>query len=170
MLERADDAAARGVQPVAEVRGFANANDAFHQTASSPGGKGAQLAMRGALEMAGLDPAEIDAINAHGTATPNNDLTEAQAITAVFGNDIPSVSSTKGFTGHTLGAAGSVESVFSILSIQEQVVFPNLGWSEPMPELNFRPVTERTQKKINHVLSNSFGFGGNCASVIFSKV
>lgn len=169
MLERASDAEGRGVQPMAEVSGFANANDAFHQTASSPEGKGAQLAMRGALKMARLDPTEIDVINAHGTATPNNDLTEARAIQAVFGEGFPSVSSTKGFTGHTLGAAGSVESVFSILSIQDQVVFPNLGWSDPMPELSFRPVTRLTEKPIRYLLSNSFGFGGNCSSVIFSR-
>ncbi|MBN2238003.1 MAG: beta-ketoacyl-[acyl-carrier-protein] synthase family protein [Bacteroidales bacterium] len=168
VLERASEVQEKPI--LAYVAGYANANDAFHQTASSPEGKGASLAMSRALKMANLNPSEIDYINAHGTATLNNDLSEGLAIEAVFGNEIPLVSSTKPFTGHTLAAAGSIEAVFSILSMQEQVVFPNLNFTTQMKELNFKPVTKLLKdKKIRTILSNSFGFGGNNSSVIFSK-
>lgn len=158
------------VQPIAKVSGYANANDAFHQTASSPEGKGNQMAMGNALNIAGLQPEDIDYINLHGTGTENNDASEGIAIQHLFGNKIPHASSTKAYTGHTLGAAGAVEAVFSYLSIKEQKILPHLRLQTPMPHLNWTPTTEITEKEIKHVLSNSFGFGGNCSSLVFSKV
>lgn len=157
-------------KPLAYLSGYANANDAHHQTASSPEGEGAYLAMQQALKIAGLQPQDIDYMNAHGTATPNNDLSESVAILRMFGSTIPSLSSTKGFTGHTLAAAGAIEAVFSILALQQQKVFPNLNFREAMPETGLIPVTTLQSKKLKHVASNSFGFGGNCSCLIFSAV
>ncbi len=151
------------------VSGYANANDAFHQTASSQDGEGATLAMKKALKVAGLSSKEIDYINAHGTATENNDASESEAILRVFGNKLPKVSSTKAYTGHTLAAAAAIEAVYSILALQNDLVFPNLNFENPIKETNIIPETEVLQKKLNHVLSNSFGFGGNCSTLIFSK-
>jgi 3-oxoacyl-(acyl-carrier-protein) synthase len=155
--------------PLCELSGYANANDAYHQTASSPDGYGPFLSMQNALLNAGLEPRFIDYINAHGTGTDNNDLTEGIAIERIFGENIPLVSSTKPFTGHTLGAAAAVEAVISILSIQHKMVFPNLNFREKMDELHFEPVKEIiTGIEPKHVLSNSFGFGGNDSTLIFS--
>ena len=154
---------------LAYVSGYANANDAFHQTASSEDGEGATLAMQKALKVANLFPKEIGYINAHGTATPNNDSSESKAILRVFDNDVPSFSSTKGFTGHTLAAAGAIEAVYSVLALQNEVVLPNLNFETPMEGTELIPETEIVNKKIKHVLSNSFGFGGNCSTLIFSK-
>lgn len=154
---------------LAYVSGYANANDAFHQTASSEDGEGATLAMQKALKVANLSPKDIGYINAHGTATPNNDSSESKAILRVFDNDIPSFSSTKGFTGHTLAAAGAIEAVYSVLALQNELVLPNLNFETPMKDTGLIPETEVIRKKIKHVLSNSFGFGGNCSTLIFSK-
>ena len=151
------------------VSGFANANDAFHQTASSVDGEGATLAMKKALKVAELKPEEIDYINAHGTATENNDASESEAIRRVFGDHLPNISSTKAYTGHTLAAAAAIEAVYSVLALQNDLVFPNLNFKTPIKETNIVPETEVLQKEINHVLSNSFGFGGNCSTLIFSK-
>jgi 3-oxoacyl-[acyl-carrier-protein] synthase-1 len=152
------------------IAGYANANDAYHQTASSPEGKGAALAMNQALKMAKLNPKDIDYINAHGTATMNNDLSEGLAIQDVFGKNLPKVSSTKPFTGHTLGAAGVIEAVYSILALNNKVIYPNLNFKTQMKELNFQPQKELIQNiELNYVLSNSFGFGGNNSSIIFGK-
>jgi 3-oxoacyl-(acyl-carrier-protein) synthase len=154
---------------LAYVSGFGNANDAYHQTASSENGDGAFLAMQKALETANLKPSDIDYINAHGTATPNNDLSEGRALVRVFGENTPEFSSTKAFTGHTLAAAAAIESVYSILALQNNVVFPNMNFKTPMEEFNLIPETTLKSKNIEHVLSNSFGFGGNCSTLIFSK-
>ncbi|MCK9400147.1 MAG: beta-ketoacyl-[acyl-carrier-protein] synthase family protein [Bacteroidales bacterium] len=155
--------------PLCELSGYANANDAYHQTASSPDGFGPYLSMSQALDSGRLKPADIQYINAHGTGTDNNDLTEGIAIERIFGQHIPLVSSTKPFTGHTLGAAAAVEAVISILSIKNQMVFPNLNFHEKMDELHFEPLKEMiTGKNLRHVLSNSFGFGGNDSTLIFS--
>lgn len=154
---------------LAYVSGYGNANDAFHQTASSENGEGAYLAMQIALESAGLKPSDIDYVNVHGTATPNNDLSEGIAMQRIFGDDVPVFSSTKPFTGHTLAAAAAVEAVYSVLAIQNEVVYPNKNFKTPMKEFNLIPQTELMNKKLNHVLSNSFGFGGNCSTIIFSK-
>ncbi len=154
---------------LAYVKGYGNANDAFHQTASSENGDGATLAMEKALNVAGLKPSEIDYINAHGTATGNNDLSEGRAILRVFGNKVPEFSSTKAYTGHTLAAAGAIEAVFSILALQHNVIFPSLNFKTPMKEFSMIPQTELQQKELKTVLSNSLGFGGNCSALLFSK-
>lgn len=154
---------------LAYLSGYGNANDAFHQTASSENGEGAFLAMKKALKKAQLDPSDINYINAHGTATANNDASESAAIKRIFGNSIPDFGSTKAFTGHTLAAAGAIEAVYSVLALQENVVFPNLNFKTPIPETLLHPVTTVKRKNIQNVLSNSFGFGGNCSTLIFSK-
>ncbi|MDF2933598.1 MAG: beta-ketoacyl-[acyl-carrier-protein] synthase family protein [Chryseobacterium sp.] len=155
---------------LAYLSGYGNANDAHHQTASSENGQGAYLAMEKALKVSGLDKENIDYINVHGTATPNNDLSEGIAMIRIFGeNKVPEFSSTKAFTGHTLAAAAGIEAVYSILAMQHNVIFPNLNFKTKMEEFDLKPVTELKEKNINHVLSNSFGFGGNCSTLIFSK-
>lgn len=154
---------------LAYVSGFGNANDAYHQTASSENGDGAFLAMEKALKIANLQPSHIDYVNAHGTATPNNDLSEGRALIRIFGDNTPEFSSTKAFTGHTLAAAAAIEAVYSVLALQNNIIFPNLNFVTPMEEFNLIPQTTLKNKEINHVLSNSFGFGGNCSTVIFSK-
>ncbi|MGI9583501.1 beta-ketoacyl-[acyl-carrier-protein] synthase family protein [Chryseobacterium sp. RRHN12] len=155
---------------LAYLSGYGNANDAHHQTASSENGQGAFLAMQQALKISGLEKENIDYINVHGTATPNNDLSEGIAMIRIFGeNMVPEFSSTKAFTGHTLAAAAGIEAVFSILALQNNVIFPNLNFKTKMEEFDLTPVTELKEKNINHVLSNSFGFGGNCSTLIFSK-
>ncbi|GAB2693584.1 beta-ketoacyl-[acyl-carrier-protein] synthase family protein [Mucilaginibacter koreensis] len=153
------------------LSGYANANDAYHQTASSPDGNGSYLAMTGALKRANLQPADINYINLHGTGTQNNDQAEGTAIRRVFGEILPALSSTKSFTGHTLGACGGLEAVFSVMAIQKGIIYPNLRFKTPISGLDIVPET-RFQKnvKVEHVLSNSFGFGGNCSSLIFSKI
>lgn len=153
------------------LSGYCNANDAFHQTASSPDGNGSYLAMSGALKKSGLLPADIDYINLHGTGTQNNDIAEGTAISRLFEGNYPHMSSTKAYTGHTLGACGGVEAVFSVLAIEQGIVYPTLRLQTAMKDLPFIPVTKLIEKAtLNHVLSNSFGFGGNCTSLIFSKV
>lgn len=154
---------------LAEVVGYANANDAYHQTASSPEGYGATLAITQALAMSGLAPSQIDYINMHGTGTPNNDLSESFATKAVFGNQVPKFSSTKAFTGHTLAAAASIEAVISVLSLQNSMIFPNLNFTTPIADMNLIPETQLVNTPLNTILSNSFGFGGNCSSLIFKK-
>jgi 3-oxoacyl-(acyl-carrier-protein) synthase len=155
--------------PLCELAGYANANDAFHQTASSPDGYGPFLSMKNALTNAGLASRFISYINAHGTGTDNNDLTEGIAIEKIFGDSIPPVSSTKPFTGHTLGAAAAVEAVISVLAIKNNFIPPNLNFKEKIEELHFEPVKKMmTGVGLKHVLSNSFGFGGNDSTLIFS--
>ncbi|MBF4464759.1 beta-ketoacyl-[acyl-carrier-protein] synthase family protein [Flavobacterium sp. LC2016-12] len=155
---------------LARVSGYGNANDAFHQTASSENGDGAYLAMKKAFEVSGLQPSEIDYINVHGTATPNNDLSEGRALLRIYEDGkVPDFSSTKPFTGHTLAAAAAIEAVYSVLAIQNSVVYPNLNFEVPMEEFELQPQTSLKMKNIEHVLSNSFGFGGNCSTLIFSK-
>jgi 3-oxoacyl-[acyl-carrier-protein] synthase-1 len=159
-----------GITPLAILAGYANANDAYHQTASSPEGNGNYAAMKGALDMAGLNPADIDYINLHGTGTPNNDVSEGIAVARLFGDQPPMMSSTKAYTGHTLGASAGIEAVIGILALQYNLVFPNLRHQTRMKELSFSPQTTLVDDKpISNVLSNSFGFGGNCSSVIFSR-
>jgi 3-oxoacyl-[acyl-carrier-protein] synthase-1 len=154
-----------------EVSGYGNANDAYHQTALSPDGRGAFLAMKAALEKAGLNPGEISYINAHGTATQNNDLSEGIAIERLFGSKIPFVSSTKPMTGHLLGAAGAIEAGISILAMKNGCVPANLNFKVKMKELSFSPVTELIRNvNLLHIMSNSFGFGGNNTTLIFSRV
>jgi len=159
----------KGKKVLGRVLGYGNANDAFHQTASSKNGQGAFLAMKKALQKAGISPEGIDYINAHGTATQNNDAAESVALKRIFVENVPHFSSTKSFTGHTLAAAGALEAVYSLLSINKNKIFPNLNFSEPMQETGLNPVTALQEKEIKTVLSNSFGFGGNCTSLIFAE-
>ncbi|WP_179021036.1 beta-ketoacyl-[acyl-carrier-protein] synthase family protein [Winogradskyella forsetii] len=154
---------------LAYVKGYGNANDAYHQTASSDNGEGATLAMQQALKVADLSSDDISYINAHGTATGNNDLSEGRAILRVFENGVPDFSSTKAYTGHTLAAAGAIEAVYSVLALQNNVVYPNLNFKTQMKEFSITPQLELKEKELQTIMSNSFGFGGNCSTLIFSK-
>ena len=158
-------------KPLCELTGYGNANDAYHQTASSPEGTGAFLAMQEALLMSGLKPEQIDYVNVHGTGTQNNDLSEGIALEKLFNGKVPPFSSTKSYTGHTLGAAGAIEAVLSILSIRHGLILPNLNFSTPMKELKIQPETKLIKNgEVRNVLSNSFGFGGNNSTLIFSNL
>ncbi|MGZ3924516.1 MAG: beta-ketoacyl-[acyl-carrier-protein] synthase family protein [Flavisolibacter sp.] len=168
VLESEKSLSTTGNQPICVLSGWNNATDAFHQTASSPEGTGAYLAMIHALEKAGLSAGEIDYVNAHGTGTPNNDLSESVALKKVFAR-MPPFSSTKGFTGHTLAAAGAIEAVYCTLSLSQQSTLPNINFVKPMDETGLQPETAFRPATTQHILSNSFGFGGNCTSLIFSK-
>ncbi len=150
--------------------GYSNRNDAHHQTASSEEGNGAYLAMSEALAMCDFRHEEVDYINAHGTGTGNNDASESAAFVRLFGDDVPSFSSTKGFTGHTLAAAGGIEAVLSVLAIKHKILYPNLNFSTPIERYGLKPVCEfKDGVEIRSVLTNSFGFGGNCSSLLFIR-
>lgn len=169
VMETAASASKRGVKPMCQLSGYGNACDAFHQTASSPEGEGAWLAMQEALRMAGLQPGEIQYVNAHGTGTPNNDESESYALRRIFGEDLPPVSSTKSFTGHTTSASGSIEAVICMLALEHQFMPPQINWHTPMDD-GIVPVTDSIPKQeIRHILSNAFGFGGNDSSLVISK-
>ena len=170
VIETEESAIRRNVPILCELSGYANRCDAFHQTATSPQGDGPFLAMHKALENSGLKPEDIDYINAHGTGTPNNDECEGIAMMRIFGDQMPPVSSTKAYTGHTTSAAGSVESIISILALQHHFIPANLHYQHPVAEHNFQPVAKvLTDVNLRHVLTNSFGFGGNDSSCIFSS-
>ena len=170
VLETADHARCRGVQPLACLCGYGNACDAFHQTASSDDGNGAFLAMQKALHMAAMQPSDIDYVNAHGTATPDNDLSESHALMRLFGDALPAVSSTKGLTGHTTSASGSVEAVICLLALRHAFIPGNFGFSSPMSD-GITPVKHvATGHRLRHVMCNSFGFGGNDTSLILGNL
>ena len=157
-------------KPLAILCGWSNAADAYHQTASSPDGKGATLAIQQALKKANLKPSDISYINAHGTSTSNNDLSESVALKNVFKENIPPFSSTKAYTGHTLAASGTIEAVYAVLALQHQIILPNLNYSTPISETMLIPEVEwKINQEINTVLSNSFGFGGNNSTIILKK-
>src|SRR5260221_6469788 len=123
-----------------------------------------------AIEKAGIQPRDISYVNAHGTGTKNNDASDTAALKNIFGNNIPPFSSTKAFTGHTLAAAGAIEAVYSVLAIINDVVFPNINFSQPITETKLVPQTDfKKINNVNSVLSNSFGFGGNNTSLVFTK-
>ena len=168
VMETEEHARQRQAPIHAYLSGYGNACDAFHQTASSDNGEGAYLAMREALEMAGLQPSDIDYVNAHGTGTPNNDQSESVALQRVFGSDLPPVSSTKGFTGHTTSASGSIEAVICLLAMHHGFVPANLGFAHPMSD-GIVPSIGAEGCQLRHVLCNSFGFGGNDSSLVFSR-
>jgi 3-oxoacyl-[acyl-carrier-protein] synthase-1 len=160
----------RNAPLLCRLSGFANTNDAYHQTASSPDGEAAFQAMRQALAMGRLQAGEVDYINVHGTGTENNDASEGKALLRLFGDTLPPFSSTKSFTGHTLGAAAGVEAVYSVLSIREGMIPPSLGFFEAMEDPAVSPETRyREGLDIARVLSNSFGFGGNNSSLLFTR-
>lgn len=170
ILESEKTVRQKNKKTLARLLGYGNANDAYHQTASSPEGYGALLAMQKAFQVAGISPQSIDYINAHGTGTPNNDSSEGLAMQTLFNNNVPKFSSTKAFTGHTLAASAAIEAVISILAIQNKLIFPCLNRSTQMSDLTISPVDNlESNVTVNYVLSNSFGFGGNCSSLIFSK-
>lgn len=153
------------------VAGYANTNDAYHQTASSPEGRGSYAAMQAALAMAGINKEEIGYINLHGTGTLNNDLSEGTAVKRLYGESLPPMSSTKAFTGHTLGASGGIEAVFSLLALERGCLLPNLRFENAIPEVGIVPQLKYVEgHDVKHVMSNSFGFGGNCSSIVLSKL
>ena len=170
ILEELDHATNRGANIYAEVIGFGMSSDAYHMTAPPDNGLGAALSMKNAINDAELNPNDIDYINAHGTSTPLGDIAEAKAIMSVFSDKKPSISSTKSMTGHTLGAAGAIESIFSILTINKGIVPPtiNLDNLDPNCILDFTPHESR-DKNINIAMNNSFGFGGTNSTLIFKK-
>ena len=167
VMETEEHALQRQAPIHAYLSGYGNACDAFHQTASSDNGEGAYLAMREALDMAGLQPSDIDYVNAHGTGTPNNDQSESVALQRLFGSDLPPVSSTKGFTGHTTSASGSIETVICLLAMHHGFIPANLGFTHPMAS-GIVPSLGTDGCQLHHVLCNSFGFGGNDSSLVFS--
>jgi len=169
VLEGEEALAEAGKKVYAELTGYCNTNDAFHPSALSAEGDGPYLAMKGALLSAGLNVTQIDFINTHGTATENNDEAESRAMVRLFGNPPPFVS-TKPYTGHTLGASGAIEAVYSALSLEYQEIYASLNFEQPIPGIGLRPVRAYGAYPLQHVMSNSFGFGGNCTSLIFSKV
>ena len=172
VLESLDHALARGAALYGEILGFGASGDAHHLSAPAPEGAGAQIAMRMALSSAGLQPSDIDYINAHGTSTPLNDKFETCAIRHVFGENVSKVaiSSTKSMTGHLLGASGAIECVASALAIADGCVPPTINYEDPDPEcdLDYTPNTSR-MKTIRYAMSNSFGFGGHNACLILGK-
>jgi 3-oxoacyl-[acyl-carrier-protein] synthase-1 len=171
VMESEEVIKSRNNQVIAELTGYGNANDAYHQTASSPEGTGAWLAMDKALLHSGLNPEDIDYVNVHGTGTQNNDLSEGIALQKIFGTNMPPFSSTKSYTGHTLGAAGAVEAVISVMSINRGILFPNLRFETPMKELSISPINKVIKEvNVRNILTNSFGFGGNNSTLIISKM
>ncbi|MBO5827511.1 MAG: beta-ketoacyl-[acyl-carrier-protein] synthase family protein [Paludibacteraceae bacterium] len=171
VLESEESAKARNANILCELKGYGNACDAFHQTASSPTGEGAYLAMKKALEDAGLNPEQIDYVNAHGTGTGNNDLCESVSIQRLFGEKIPHFSSTKSLTGHATSAAGGIEAVISILALLNDFVPGCCQFQSPIEETGLMPVKDCLKNvDLQNVMNNSFGFGGNDSSCIFSKI
>lgn len=169
ILEKLEHARARGATILAELVGYGSTADAHHITAPAPGGEGAARAMRLAIEMAGLAPADVDYLNAHGTSTPLNDKYETMAIHAVFGDHAKrlSVSSTKSMTGHLLGAAGAAELVASVLAVTQGVIPPTINYEHPDPECDLDYVPNTARRAPTRVaLSNSLGFGGHNVSLV----
>ena len=169
VMETEASARERGADIHAWLTGYGNACDAFHQTASSDNGEGAYRAMTEALEMAQLKPEDIDYVNAHGTGTPNNDLSESAALKRVFAEKMPLISSTKAFTGHTTSASGSIETVICLLAMQHHFVPANLRWEHQIPD-GITPTTGVKDVTLKHIVCNAFGFGGNDSSLILSAV
>ena len=173
VLEEYEFARKRGARIYAEVAGYGMSGDAYHMTAPSEGGEGAKRCMQSAMRNAGINPEQVDYINAHGTSTPAGDIAETQAAKSAFGAHARelAMSSTKSMTGHLLGAAGGIEAIFSILSIRDQVAPPTINLDNPDPECDLNYVPHAAQEmKINVAISNSFGFGGTNGTLIFSKL
>jgi 3-oxoacyl-[acyl-carrier-protein] synthase II len=172
VLEELEHAKARGARIYCELMGYGNTADANHMTAPAPHGEGAARCMRMALRNAGLNPADIDYINAHGTSTPQGDVAETEAVKHIFGAHAKklAVSSTKGATGHMLGAAGAVELIICAKAIEKQIVPPTINLDKPDPQcdLDYVPHTAR-EMKVDAVVNNSFGFGGHNATTIVKK-
>ena len=173
VLEEYEAAKQRGAKIYGEVVGYGLTGDAYHLTAPAPDGEGAARCMKMALKGAGINPEDVNYINAHGTSTPMNDLYETMAIKSVFGNHAKKVmvSSTKSMTGHLLGAAGGIEAAFTLMAMQNGVVPPTINYSEPDPacDLDYVPNTAR-DAQVTYALSNNFGFGGTNATLLFKKI
>ncbi len=171
VLEEFEHAKSRGATIHAEIIGFGTSSDAYHMTAPPEDGRGAALAMSNAINDAEIETSEIDYINAHGTSTPLGDIAETVALKKVFGTDVPQISSTKSMTGHTLGAAGAIESIFCIKAINEGIIPPtiNLDNPDPLCDLNFTPLVS-SEKKVEVAMNNSFGFGGTNSTLVFKKI
>ncbi len=173
MLEEYESAKARGAKIYCELVGFGMSGDAYHMTAPSEGGEGAARCMKHAITDAGLNPEQVEYINAHGTSTPQGDLAEVMAAKTVFGDHAYKLmmSSTKSMTGHLLGAAGGVEAIFSILALRDNIIPPTINLDEPGEgcDLDFVPHTAR-EAKVDVVVSNSFGFGGTNGSLVFKRL
>ena len=171
VLEDFDHAKARGANIYAEIIGFGTSSDAHHMTAPPDDGRGAALAMSNAIADAEINSSDIDYINAHGTSTPLVDVAETIALKSVFGENVPQISSTKSMTGHTLGAAGAIESIFCIKVINEGIIPPTINLENPDPlcDLNYTPLTS-INKEVNIAMNNSFGFGGTNSTLVFKKI
>ena len=171
VLEEREFALRRGAPVLAELVGYGATSDAYHITQPHPTGDGAVRAMQAAIDDAGLTTADIDYVNAHGTSTPPNDRVETLALRRLFGESVPLVSSTKSMTGHTLGAAGALESVFCIMAILDSVAPPTINLDHPDPACDLDYVAHKSRPaEIRYALSNSLGFGGHNASLIFGQV
>ena len=171
VLEDFDHAKARGANIYDEIIGFGTSSDAHHMTAPPDDGRGAALAMSNAIADAEINSSDIDYINAHGTSTPLGDVAETIALKSVFGENVPQISSTKSMTGHTLGAAGAIESIFCIKVINEGIIPPTINLENPDPlcDLNYTPLTS-INKEVNIAMNNSFGFGGTNSTLVFKKI
>ncbi|EHD1676738.1 beta-ketoacyl-ACP synthase II [Listeria monocytogenes] len=173
ILEEYEHAKARGAKIYAEIVGYGATGDAYHITAPAPNGEGAARAMKMAIDDAGLTPDKVDYINAHGTSTPYNDEYETQAIKTVFGDHAKklAISSTKSMTGHTLGASGGIEAIFALLSIRDSIIAPtiHLKNQDEVCDLDYVP-NEAREANVNVAISNSFGFGGHNATLVFKKI
>lgn len=167
VLEKESDTAGKKIY--AAMSGYGNANDSYHASSLSDEGAGPYKAMKNALSCAKLDPSQINFINAHGTATENNDLVESIAMQRLF-EKVPAFASTKANIGHTLGAAGAIEALYCILNLSEQELYPAIHFNKPIPGPGLIPVQSYQKIALDHIMSNSFGFGGNCTSLIFSKI
>ena len=171
VLEEYDHAKSRGAKIYAEIIGFGTSSDAHHMTAPPDDGRGAALAMTNAIDDAQINRSEVDYINAHGTSTPLGDIAETIALKSVFGKSVPQISSTKSMTGHTLGAAGEIESIFCIMAINEGIIPPtiNLDNPDPLCDLNYTPLVSN-EKKVSVAMNNSFGFGGTNSTLVFKNI
>ena len=172
VLEEYEHAVARGAKIYAEVAGYGMSGDAYHITAPSPNGEGGKRAMIAALKDAGVNPADVDYINAHGTSTGLGDVGELAAVQSLFGDVPVSMSSTKSVTGHLLGAAGAVEAIFCACAIRDGIVPPTINLDDPedaVGDLDLVPHVAK-KRKVDVALSNSFGFGGTNASLVLTKI
>ena len=171
VLEEYDHAKSRGAKIYAEIIGFGTSSDAHHMTAPPEDGRGAALAMTNAIDDAQINRSEVDYINAHGTSTPLGDIAETIALKSVFGKSVPQISSTKSMTGHTLGAAGAIESIFCIMAINEGIIPPTINLDNPdsLCDLNYTPLVSN-EKKVSVAMNNSFGFGGTNSTLVFKKI
>ena len=171
VIEEYEHAKNRSANIYAEIIGFGSSSDAHHMTAPPSDGRGAALSMSNALDDAQINASDVDYINAHGTSTPLGDVAETVALKSVFGSSVPQISSTKSMTGHTLGAAGAIESIFCIKSINDGVIPPTINLINPDPlcDLNYTPLNA-TEKDVSVTMNNSFGFGGTNSTLVFKKI